>query len=201
MSDSAAVNTDVRGGPAADFAERRRRALTDGRAPLRSYAPVETLVVEPGTGRPLTVRLPNGRPAEYMRRYDDCMVACLATLAGVPYNEVPDIGAIDAGPLVQSQGLADLGGWASGRGWRMRWHSLSSPPPWRHPIPAFARDGWIGGVPPGEFGGAHGVVLVEDRIVFDPGSNLPAPAGEEFVPVTLEEIAFGVTLERKEANP
>jgi hypothetical protein len=39
------------------------------------------------TGRPLTVKLPGGWIAHYMRRPDDCMTAAVATLMNVAFPQ------------------------------------------------------------------------------------------------------------------
>lgn len=154
-------------------------------SPLRSYRPIEVLERDP-SGRPLTVRLASGHRAEHMRTRMDCMRACLATLAQVPYDQAPDVAAaLDAGPLAEAQALADLGAWANTLGCRLTYHHE----------PPTDRGAWVGGVEAGEDGPSHGVVMCLDRIVFDPAAGFPLPAGHELVPVTLADIAYGITLD------
>lgn len=159
-------------------------------SPLRSYAPIEVLERDTN-GRALTVRLPNRYLAEYMRRRDDCMRACLASLAQVPYDQVPDVAAaLDGGPLAEAQALADLGAWANMLGYRLTYH----------PTPPTDRGAWIGGVDADEHGPSHGVVMCLDRVVFDPASNFPLPPGHELVPVALADIAYGITLDPRRTS-
>lgn len=157
-------------------------------SPLRSYSPVEVLARDPETGRALTVRLPTGHSAEFMRSEVDCMRAGLATLANRPYATVPEIARPDAGALAASQALADLGAWAHGLGSRLTYHD--SPP--TH------RGAWLGAVPTDETGPGHCAVFCTDRLVHDPAAGFPLPPGHELVPVTLADVRWGITLDRLE---
>jgi hypothetical protein len=159
------------------------------RSPLRNYYPIAVLEREPGTDRPLTVRLVTGHPAEYMRTRSDCMRAALATLAGVPYAEVPDVEfALGGGGLAYAQAIADLGAWAHGLERRLVYHET----------PPTDRGAWIGCIPADADGPSHGLVMCMDRLVHDPASGSPLPPGHQLIPES--RITYGITLDLLEES-
>jgi len=154
--------------------------------PLRSYAPVRALEYCPESGRALVVRMASGRVAYYMRSRSDCFRATLALAADVPYETVPDTGHPEMDGLASTQMLADLGAWAQTLGYRLVWH---------RELPLH-RLSWIGAVEGDEHGPSHCGLFCGERVVFDPASNWPLPAGEVLIPLTLADVSFAVTLDR-----
>lgn len=156
------------------------------------WTPVDVLDRDPA-GRPLTVRLLNGRRAEFQRREDDCMRAAVATLTQLPLAEIPDpsydedLAAGVPHSIIVSQALADLATWASERGLRLRYHY---PPP-------VERHAWIGIDARGaDAGNGHVVVMSHSEFVHDPASNWPCPPGH-----VLDhdyQIHYGITFAPKE---
>lgn len=155
-------------------------------SPLRSYEPCAVLARDPVTRRSLTVQLPTGHAAEYMRTRSDCLRAALSTLANRPYAEVPAVPPEGSGgPHATAQGLADLGGWARSLGYRLVWHEM---------LP-LDRGAWVGGIPADEHGPSHALVMCRDRVVHDPARGYPMQPGEEWIPGSLDQVTFAITLE------
>lgn len=151
----------------------------------RSWRPTEVLARCPDTGRPLTALLDTGHRAEYMRTKFDCLRAALATAAGVPYAEVPDVGTPESDHLARTQAVADLGAWARGLGYRLTWHEQS-------PVERML---WIGAVPADEDGPSHAAVMCKSHVIHDPAAFFPLPHGHVPVPVSLADIESGLTLD------
>ena len=151
----------------------------------RSWCPETVLERCPDTGRPLTALLSSGHRAEYMRTRWDCLRAALATAAGVPYAEVPDLQTPDAGALALTQATADLGAWARGLGCRLVWHAE----------PPVHRMLWIGAVPADTWGPSHAAVMVKMHTLHDPAAHYPLPEGHVPCHVTLDDIKSGLTLD------
>jgi hypothetical protein len=154
----------------------------------RSWQPARVLEACPSTGRPLTAVLTAGMRAEYMRSELDCFRAALATLAGVPYDQVPDCGSPGDSELARTQVVADLGAWARSHGRRLRWH----------PAPTVDRREWIGAIPADEWGPSHALVMTRCHPLHDPAAFFPLPAGHVPHFPTLADVAWSVTLDRLE---
>jgi len=151
----------------------------------RSWQPARVLEACPETGRPLVAVLSTGLRGEYMRTELDCFRCALATVAAVPYADVPDCGSPDDGALTYAQTLADLGAWARSLGRRLTWH----------PQPPVDRREWIGAIPADGWGPSHCIVMAKCHPLHDPAAFFPLPPGHVPHLPTLADIAFGVTLD------
>jgi hypothetical protein len=110
------------------------------------------------------VQLPDGTVGYCLRRQDDCLVAALATLLQIDYDELPDTNIDERLALgqppedVQEAAAGLLERWLAWRGLKLELHTELPPP----------ADRWIGIVPvPGWFQ-SHALVMAGDQILFDP---------------------------------
>jgi hypothetical protein len=140
------------------------------------------------TGRPLVVRLDDGRTGFYQRRADDCMRAALATLMQVPIWEIPDprlderLAAGEDPDDIDRNAGAELEHFLAGYGLKLVKHSH---------VPL--EGDWIGvSRGDGPFGD-HTVIMRDDKVAFDPAEGFPTPPGYKVAPVT--EVCGGYTLE------
>ena len=149
---------------------------TKNLSPLHSYEPIEVLERCELTGRELVVRLPTSHLAWYQRRAGPMLrTPRSACLLQVPLEDrarslrLDDrLAAGDDPDVIGREARAELDRWFADRGWRLVRHS-------ELPI---GSGGWIGVSAGGdEPFDDHVVVMTEDRLVFDPASNWPAPMG------------------------
>ena len=154
-------------------------------------ATLEVLNRCPDTGRPLTVRWPDGRYAESMRNEFDCLRCVLAFVTGCRYVHVPEIPPPGAGELAERLALARIEAFVGAHGWDVVRHDDLAA--------VGARRSWIGAVPGDEFGPSHCVAMRFGEVEFDPAIGFPLPAGRELVPVTPADVSWGLTLDSRRA--
>ena len=153
----------------------------------------------PARRRPL-VQLDDGSVGYTMdpTRRDDCFRAALATLLGVPVEQVPDprlderLEAGEDPEEINRETWARLDAWLAGRALRLVLHHDALP---------VDCDRWIGvarAPDPDDIFGDHCLVLSRDQVIFNPSISLEVPRGMQIERPTLANIAYGITCDSKE---
>ena len=132
----------------------------------RSWSPAEVLERCPETGRPLRARLSTGHVVEYARERGDAVRAALASLAGVPFEDVP---AVDE----------EMAGWARTLGCRLL----------AHDIPPVHRMAWVGLAP-----GPDAALMCKSHVTHNPLAYFPMPVPIARH-IGIDDITAGLTLE------
>jgi hypothetical protein len=130
-------------------------------------------------------------------RTDDCLQAAIATATQVPIEQVPDLKldrrraeGEDPDEISRSS-WERLERWAAKRGLVMRF--------WLHPPPPAER--WIGVVRwRGEemAFGDHCLVMLHDRLLFDPSASTKPQPGTNNMRFTPNQIDYAITFDRQE---
>jgi hypothetical protein len=144
---------------------------------------LDVLRAGPASG---TYELSDGSTGWAMKRIDDCQQAALATLLQVPLSEVPDahidkrLAAGESVEKVDKTAWNQMITWLGGRGLRLV----------RHATTPTHLERWIGVVPNERPFQSHCLIMVRDRILFDPSVR---PGVRTFYSV---EIQYGLSIER-----
>lgn len=138
-------------------------------------------------------------------RTDDCVQAAIATATQIPIEQVPDLGILRRARLrgedpaeISETSWGRIETWAITRGLTLRfWEGL--------PLP---QQRWIGVVVDDPDDGEtedhfldHCLVLVRDRLLFDPACSVKPPPGMEPLSAghfSLDQITYGFSLDKEE---
>jgi hypothetical protein len=144
-------------------------------------------VLRGGGAPPATSQLSDGSTGWHMKRVDDCQAAALATLLQIPLSEVPDarldqrLAAGESVAHVDRTAWAEMIRWLRGRGLALI----------RHGRPPTHLPKWLGIVPhPDPFKG-HCLIMVRDRVLFDPSVR---PGVRTFYAV---EVQYGYSIQER----
>lgn len=128
--------------------------------------------------------LPGGTTLWFQRRQDDCFRAAVATVTGIPYDDVPDW---DCTPGTHAEELAlhaEVVAWAGAQGFKVGFHNT---PPDAGPYLAVS--------PAGDDRYRH-VLAVIGGVAHDPGSGFVWPREVQVELSPTQKVEYAMTFER-----